>query len=177
METMQEIEERKQGRPKKVEFNPPKFDYDKYYEDASYIESHVDPKTREKTQQRVKKELLKMEYQRLPERQKCKIRCAKAFDVPVEVLDKAYIELNGKKIDGIFANDFFDRYGFSNGVKLNRHQVVEKWKLSSIHHFEVAEKNLIEILKSEDIIKAYNNYMKKYLIEKEKKEFEGQVNI
>ena len=54
---------------------------------------------------------------------KCKVKACRAFDVPLDVLEKAVTELNGRRIDGVLVNDLIGRYGFYTGVGYNRADV------------------------------------------------------
>jgi len=150
------------------------FNEDQYFEDIAYQEIVKDKKGNVTKNNIIKKQLVPA-YQNTSHLQRCKIRTAKLFGVSIKHLEDSYKILNGKKIDGIFINDLIDRTGFSNGNQLNRQQLVEKYKLSSIQHVEVAFGNLKDILKYKDVAKEYNAYMKKFLLEKEKEEFETQT--
>lgn len=91
---------------------------------------------------------------------KCKIRCAKAFDVPVEHLTESYKQLNAKELDGIMITDFIDRYGFNTLDSLmNRADLAEKYK-KNVKQLEIAEDKLKKIIKSEDVLEAYGKYLK-----------------
>lgn len=87
---------------------------------------------------------------------KCKVRAARSYGVTIEHLDKAYFDLNGKKLDGFYITDLIDRFGFSDGKLLNRTQLSEKYGYS--HGpvvVDVAENKLRSILQNENVKKAY----------------------
>ena len=91
---------------------------------------------------------------------RCKLRCAKAYDISIEHLEKAYYELNGKKIDGFYVNHIFDRYGFYDGLQISRKTLLENLKSTSTRHaVDVAEQKLRVILNNNDIKKAYGKYV------------------
>jgi len=153
------------------------FPFDKYFEKISDLiieRDLVNPNKITKTP--IERDILKPEYQKYF-LQKCKIRAAKDFNVTIEHLAEVYKLLNGKKIDGIYVNDLIDRFGFSDGTQTSRADLKVKYKLSSIQHIEEAINNLKIIVKHKDVVGAYKVYMNKYLIDKEKTEFEKEVNI
>lgn len=92
---------------------------------------------------------------------KCKVRAAKVYGVTIEHLDKAYFDLNGKKLDGIYITELIDRFGFSDGRQLSRAQLANKYGYGlNITPIDVAENKLRSILQSADIKKAYATYLK-----------------
>lgn len=87
---------------------------------------------------------------------KCKLRAARSYGVTIEHLEKAYFDLNGKKLDGFYITDLIDRFGFSDGRALNRTQLSEKYGYG--HGpvvVDVAENKLRSILQNENVKKAY----------------------
>ena len=97
---------------------------------------------------------------------RCKLRAAKAYEVNIDHLEKAYYELNGKKIDGFFADMLLDRHGFSTGLQISRKTFLERLKSdAAIASVDVAEAKLKAIINNSDIKAAYAKYVKEGLQE------------
>ncbi len=90
----------------------------------------------------------------------CKIAAAKFFDVSIERLEDSYIKISGKKIDGLFVTDLIDRFGWSDGKKMSRDQLRVLYNKTNINCINIAQQKLCDILKSEDVTKAYVDLIK-----------------
>ena len=91
---------------------------------------------------------------------RCKLRAAKAYDVSIKHLERAYYELNGKKIDGFYINQLLDRFGFHDGLQVSRKTYLEQLKSNSGRHaVDVAEQKLKEILNNPNIRDSYSSYI------------------
>ena len=109
-------------------------------------------------------------------RGKCRISAAKAYDVSIDHLEKAYIALNGKKIDGVYATDLIDRYGFVDGRNFNRASLAEKYNKNNIQPIDIAETKLKEIVSYDNVLKAYDElYIKPIKAEAEKEIEDAQL--
>lgn len=100
---------------------------------------------------------------------KCKIRAARHFDVTLERIGEAASLLNGRVFDGFQVTDLIGRFGFIDGVPVNRADVATKYG-KSVSLVEMACEKLKEILKSKDVIDAYRRYVEnesKPLVNKE----------
>jgi len=150
----------------KSEKKEKKFDRDKYYTNKEIEKVRKDKVTGEDEYYVEVKEVVRREFN--THFRKCKIRTAESFDVSIEDIDSAYSKLNGKKIDRFIVNDLIDRYGFSNGQQMNRSDTAIKAGYSNIRTVELAEDKLKKIIKSDDVIKAYTNYLKAFDTERTK---------
>ena len=97
---------------------------------------------------------------------KCKFRCCAEFDVTLQHMSKVVRDLNGRKVDGVFVNDVIGRYGFYNGVQINRAALASKYK-RSVEELEFVHDKVKAIVQHEDFKAAYEKYvdgMKKEVI-------------
>jgi len=101
---------------------------------------------------------------------KCIFRTSEFFNVKVDHIIKAYSILAGKKIDGFWATDLIDRFGFSNGVQMSRDQLRKAYNKPNVQSVEVAQSKIYDILNKTDINKAYVD-----LIEDIKSEFSRDI--
>jgi hypothetical protein len=92
---------------------------------------------------------------------KCMYRTCKEFDVSLEHMKKAAMELNYRKIDGVLFNHLIGRYGFYDGLQRNRVDVALEYKIPPMG-VEIAEARVKDILSHADIKKAYADYMEEY---------------
>lgn len=88
-------------------------------------------------------------------RANCCFRTCEAFDVKPEHIEKAYIELSGKKIDGIVVNDLIDRFGWSDGEQRSRAMIAKKYDKQSINVIDIAQQKLYDIINTDNPTKAY----------------------
>ena len=93
---------------------------------------------------------------------KCKVRASKTFGVTIDHLESAYINLNGKKIDGFYITQIIDRFGFSNGKMLSRSQIANQNGQDSVKVVEVAEEKITDILKNKNVVQAYQKHIKDF---------------
>lgn len=123
--------------------------------DEFVVDTYIDVITIMDEGNQVPKEKLKDKYRSI----KGKVRAARAFNVSIDHLTKAYKALNGKKVDGFYATDLIDRYGF-NGQPVNRADVARKYGKTSVMGVEVAEEKLKLIISYVNVLAAYGAYMK-----------------
>jgi hypothetical protein len=85
---------------------------------------------------------------------KCKYRACENFDVTIEHLTKGYSLLSGKKIDGYWATDLIDRFGWSDGEQMSRAMLSKRYN-KNVASVDIAQEKLCDILNTADIQKAY----------------------
>ena len=90
---------------------------------------------------------------------KCAFRALEFFDVSLEHLTKSYETLSGKRIDGYWATDLIDRFGFSDGEQMSRDMLRRKYNKSS-RSVDVAQEKLYDIINTVDVSKAYVGLIK-----------------
>jgi len=93
---------------------------------------------------------------------KCKVRASKNFGVTIDHLESAYVNLNGKKIDGFYITKIIDRFGFSNGQMLSRAQIAIQNGHNSVKCVEVVEEKIANILKNKNVVQAYQKHIKDF---------------
>jgi len=142
---------------------------DDVYQEKVDVKDEIKPKKTAKP----RKKILSFDPEELIPKthiEKCKVRCAKRFNVPIKHIEKAYVDLTGKKVDGFYVTDIFDRYGFVDGFMSSRKQLSEKYKVGTNQKVvDVVEDKLETILKNENVKKSYGSYIadEKLLINKD----------
>ena len=99
---------------------------------------------------------------------RCKYRACKNYDISIEKMQEATRLLNGRKIDGFYVNDLIGRFGFYDGVQVNRADLARKYKTTPFA-VDVAQDKLKNILQSLNIEAAYLKYINILKREEEKK--------
>ena len=99
---------------------------------------------------------------------KCKNKACSTLGVTEDHINKAMLVLNGRKVDGFYVEDLIGRFGFFDGMCVNRHDLASKYdrKVKSI---EIATDRLSEILNNADVKKSYKAYVEGNKAESNKK--------
>lgn len=96
---------------------------------------------------------------------KCRVRCARWFDVSFEHMEEAYRVLNGKKVDSLPISAIIDRFGWSNGEQMNRADLGKKYGIS-VYAVQLAQEKLKTIIQRKDLATAYIEYVREFEREK-----------
>ena len=86
---------------------------------------------------------------------KCCYRTCEFFDSTAKHIKSAYSKLAGKRIDGFWVTDLFDRFGWSNGEQLSRSQLAKSYNKRNINSVDIAQEKLYGILNTADVEKSY----------------------
>jgi hypothetical protein len=104
-----------------------------------------------------------------------KLRTADAYGVSIDHLSKVAIDLNNKKIDGIYVNDLLGRHGFYDGKVMSRNDLAKQYNVRK-SVIEMAVEKLKGIVSFNDVLSEYNEYLEIFRQEKKRKlqdEIEG----
>ena len=88
---------------------------------------------------------------------KCKNRTCSVLGVTEEHIDEALGVLNGRRVDGFLVEDIIGRFGYFDGMCVNRPDLANKYG-RKVRALEIATDRLKEILNNADVKKAYKNY-------------------
>lgn len=91
---------------------------------------------------------------------KCRLRTCEFFEVSPEQIEKGYTVLSGKKIDGFWATDLIDRFGWSDGEQMSRDMLRIRYGKTNRNSVDIAQEKLYDILNTADISKAYVDLIK-----------------
>ena len=152
-----------------------KFDRNIYFTTREFQQEVINPVTKKRSYSITEKEVIRPDYDQ--HILKCRIRAAAAFDVTLEHLKSSYSVLNGKKIDGILANELIDRFGFTDGEMESRIDLATRYNLRNKAAVEISTLKLKEIIAKKDVQSAYMSYLKLVLAEAEKETSDDNLNI